>query len=329
MAPLDGAIYANLMRVANLSDQGTLGSVLDVALSAAEPSCAADAGASRSSLTSSPCRAKVWLQATGSNVSLGSPSMDSTGFHLLAGTDASLGDGFHLGAEAGAAQINATTPVGGNGQIRNVHEGLYAFLDTGPMVLSATLDAAQNRYRVNRATGVGLAHADPHGNTLSAGLQAAFPTALSGSLWLTPKFGVLYEHQTLGHFNEQITSSNPLAPAYAVTGLRDTTSSLQPYAGVDFTDTIRAGQVTYVPQLDLGFRYQSRNHTENSTQLIAQDGTQFAVPGSAMGRSVMGDVNARITAKMDGSWDVYLSYDGLFASHLHDNALSVGFTKRF
>lgn len=322
MAPLDGAIYANLMNVSLLGDQQSLGSVLDATLVPSGSGCA------DSSSTISPCRARVWLQATGSNVSLdGSSELDTTGFHLLAGTDGVVGDLFHLGVEAGAGQINATTPLGGNGQVRNVHAGVYAFVDTGPMVVSATVDALHSLYRVNRATGVGLASASPTGNTLSAGLQAAWPTALADRWWVTPKLGVLYEHQTMDGFHEGIATTNPLAASYAVTGLRNSTTSSQPYAALDFSRTIHTERVTYVPQLDLGYRYQARG-PEFSNQVVAQDGTPFTLPGATTGRDVVGDVRARLTAKMDGSWDVYLSYYGLFASHLHDNALSVGVRKR-
>jgi outer membrane autotransporter protein len=43
----------------------------------------------------------------------------------------------------------------------------------------------------------------------------------------------------------------------------------------------------------------------------------------------MATVGARITAKAGASWSLYLDYQGQFANHVSDNALSVGFTKQF
>ena len=54
----------------------------------------------------------------------------------------------------------------------------------------------------------------------------------------------------------------------------------------------------------------------------------FAMPAADTGRGVA-TVGARITAKAGASWSLYLDYRGQFASHLDDNALSVGFVKRF
>ena len=331
MAPLDGALYANLLRVVALGDQRTLGNVLDTALNPFGPSCTDGARTTDATAAASPCEAKVWLQATGSNVSLNdSPDLDTTGFHLLAGTDGVLGDVVHVGVEAGAGQIHASAAVAGRGrirdQVRSVHAGFYAFADAGPWVISATVDAMHSNFRVHRNTGIGLASAAPGGRTLSGGLQAAWPIAFSGGQ-LTPKLGVLYQHQTLDGFSERVASTSPLAPAYAVTGTQSTATSLQPYAALVFASTFRAHSVTYVPQLELGYRYDARGNTP-TVQVTALDGTSFALPGTAVGRGV-GEIGAKVTAELDGSWSLYLDYHGLFASHLHDNALTVGFTKQF
>ena len=36
-----------------------------------------------------------------------------------------------------------------------------------------------------------------------------------------------------------------------------------------------------------------------------------------------------ITAQAGASWSLYLDYQGQFSGHLNDNALSVGFSKKF
>ena len=323
MAPFDGAIYVNLMRVIALNGQQTLGNVLDTALAPTEAACATESQAT----DAASCKAKVWLHVAGSNVSMdGATGLDSSGFHLLAGTEGILGDAVHLGMEVGAGQINANAPIGGHDRIQNVHAGLYAFANAGPLVISTTADAMHSNYQVSRETGIGLASANPGGSMLSGGVQAAWPIALiSGQL--TPKLGVLYQHQTLDGFHEHIASSNLLAPAYAVSGSRNTATSLQPYAALAFTSTISTAHVTYVPQLELGYRYNARGNTA-SVQVTAQDGTLFALPGTAIGRG-MGEVSTKVTAMMDGSWSVSVDYHGLFASHLHDNVLSVGINKQF
>lgn len=42
----------------------------------------------------------------------------------------------------------------------------------------------------------------------------------------------------------------------------------------------------------------------------------------------MGTVAMRITTE-GPQWDVYAQYQGYFASHLHDNALTFGLTRHF
>jgi hypothetical protein len=43
----------------------------------------------------------------------------------------------------------------------------------------------------------------------------------------------------------------------------------------------------------------------------------------------MGEIGAKVTAQMGGSWSLHLDYRGLFASHLHDNAVTLGITRQF
>jgi len=179
---------------------------------------------------------------------------------------------------------------------------------------------------VNRATGIGQASASPDGSSISAGLQAAWPLSLAQ--WqLTPKLGALYQHQSLDSFSETVGGSNPLASAFAVEGARSTYSSLQPYAAVSFTRTFEFQDIRYVPSFDVGYRYDTRGATPTVTT-TAQDGTLFALPAAAMGRGLT-TAGARITAEAGASWNVYLDYQGMFASHLSDNALTLGFTKHF
>jgi uncharacterized protein with beta-barrel porin domain len=267
------------------------------------------------------------VQYTGANLSLdGTPGLDATGFSLLGGAEGRLNDVLHLGAEAGVDQTNANDSLAGRGRVQSAHAGLYAFADAGPLVLSAAADARHSRYRVNRQTGVGVANAGPGGHTTSIGLQAAWPWS-KGGMQLMPRLGVLYLHQSLESFDEHLASSNPLAPAYAVSGTRSTYTTMQPYAALTLSGTFRAGAVTYLPQLELGYRYDTRGDTP-AVAVTTRDGTPFALPGASLGRG-MASVGARITARAGHSWSLYLDYQGLFASHLHDNALTFGFNKQF
>jgi len=109
--------------------------------------------------------------------------------------------------------------------------------------------------------------------------------------------------------------------------LRSVATSLQPYVAVAYAGAFRVGNTSYVPQLELGYLYEARNGNP-AVQLTAQDGTAFLLPGAAVGRG-MGTVNAKVTASMAGAWSWSLGYHGLFANHLHDNALWVGFSKQF
>ncbi len=324
VAPLDGALYANLQQAVSLGGQQALTRVLDAALG---PDCGEGEQVQAAHLAQQVCKPGLWMQFTGSSLHLdGSNGVNTSGFSLLGGADVAVNDFAHLGVEAGVGRINANDPLGGYGHADNVHAGVYAFALAGPVVLSATADAMHSSYSVDRSTGIGHAVAHPDGQTLSAGLQAAWPMQLA-QYQLAPKLGVLYQHQALDSFRESLVSSNPLAPAFAVQGAHSTYNSLQPYAGVFFSRAFHVGQVTYIPSLELGYRYNTRSAVR-SVPLTAQDGTLFAMPGAAFGRG-LGTVRARITAQQGESWSLYVAYQGLFANHLHDNALSFGFTKRF
>ena len=322
VAPRDAGLYGNLLLSQNLAGQQTLSSVLDASLLSRAPTCQAQ------STSSSACQAGLWVQSTGSSLSVdGSNGVNAIGFGLLAGADRAVGDAIHLGVEAGVGQTNATDPLGGTGRVQQAHAGVYAFADAGPLVLSATADVAHNSYRVSRETGIGHALANPDGNATSAGVQAAWPMQLV-SWQVVPKLGALYQHQSLNGFVETLPSNNPLAPAFAVDGSRSTANSLQPYAALSFTHTFRFQDITYIPQFDVGYRYNTRSNSSPMVQMTSEDGTVFAQPGVALGRG-LGTVGARITAEAGASWNLYLDYQGMFASHLQDNAFTFGFTKHF
>lgn len=325
MAPPNAASYANLMRSVAIGNQQRLAEVLDAGVTSSDSACAADSQAGNT--TAGTCAGRVWAKVSGSSLSLGGPQgLDSNAYGLLVGADGTLGDAFHLGVEAGAGQIRTENEPGQNSRVNNVHAGVYAFAKLNPWVVSATLDFLHSSYHAYRETGIGLAGANPDGRTLSAGLQVAWPiTVAQGSL--TPKVGMLYQHQQLGNFNEDVASGNPLASAFGVDGLRSTATSLQPYAAVAYAGSIQAGTVTWVPKVELGYRYQLHGDTP-AVNLTAQDGTTFLIPGTDVGRS-MGTVDARVTALLGGSWSVYVGYQGLFANHLHLNSLTAGFSKRF
>ena len=323
VAPYDGALYANLVHAANQVGQQDLATVLDTSLIS---------GSACSNVTTphpnpSTCHSGAWVQATGDSLQLdGTPGLHSTAFGLLGGVEGAVTDAFRLGVEAGVGRLNGNDAAGGNGSIDTAHAGLYAWGDAGPLVLSATLDAGESHYRVQRNTGLGHSTARPHGTSYAGGLQAAWP--MRAAAWtITPKLGVLYQHQQLDGFSEVLSSSNPLASAYVITGASSRFTTVQPYAGVDFARSFRAGGVDYVPQFTLGYRYDTRNDVPG-VNAFAQDGTGFALPGNAAGRG-MATVGARISARAGADWTVSLDYSGVFASQLHDNALTLGITKHF
>jgi outer membrane autotransporter protein len=317
------------MRAVNIAGQQNLSTVLNAALADTSTSCGdvVQPRADQNTLPQ-PCQTRVWAQALGSNQSFGGlDGLNSTSFGMLSGADRAIGEyGTRLGVEAGVQRINSNDALGGFGHTDSAHAGLYGFADVGPIVLSGTADFTHSDYRVNRPTGIGSAVADPDGNTVAAAVQAAWP--LRVAQWaITPKFGLLYQHQKLDGFDESVISTNPLAPAFAIDGTHSTYSTVQPYADVAFSRSFQLQDITYVPSFDLGYRYDTRGDTP-TVAATAQDGTLFVLPGSAVGRG-MTTVGARITAQANDSWSVFLNYQGLFADHLHDNAVTFGFTKRF
>ncbi|GFZ90061.1 autotransporter-associated beta strand repeat-containing protein [Dyella caseinilytica] len=326
--PLDSSLYGNLMRSADLAGQQDMGSVLDVALLSRDTQCGADHAPTMQNVSASCGNGGAWAQYTGSNISLGgADGSNNTTFGLLGGADYAVGDIVHVGLQAGVGQINGNDKLGGNGRVDNVHGGVYAYADAGPVVLSAVVDAMHSDYHFNRASGIGTATSTPGGNMQSAALQAAWPLQLD-SWQLTPKVGALYQRQTLDGFSETLNSTNPDAASFPVDGTRSRYTSLQPYAIMAIEHSFVAGGVTYVPEVSLGYRYDTHNAATPVVQVTAQDGTVFDLPGTTQARG-MGTASARITAEAGASWSLYADYQGFFGSRLHDNALSVGFTKRF
>jgi uncharacterized protein with beta-barrel porin domain len=311
-----------------LIGQQAMTTVLGATLRPAEANCGSNDGATHTNTVTSSCNNGVWAQYSGSSNELtGSNGLNSTTFGLQAGGDMTLGELVHVGLEAGVDRINGNDRNGGNGHIDNVHGGVYAFANAGPVVLSGMVDEAHGSYSLSRQSGLGEAVSSPDGDTTSAALQVAWPMAVSQ--WqLTPAVGALYQHQRLDSFSDTVISGNPLASAFALEGARTTYSTMQPYANVSFTRPFTAGGISYIPQFDVGYRYDTRNGNGPIVNVTSQDGTPFALRGDAMGRG-MTTVGARITAQEGASWSLYLDYQGQFASHLNDNALSVGFTKHF
>lgn len=325
--PLGGSLFGDLMRSVNVAGQQDMGSVLDVGLMSRGTQCDADHAAAMQNVTAT-CGNGAWAQYTGSNLSLdGSDGSNSTAFGLLGGADYAVGDVAHVGLQAGVGQVNGNDTLGGNDRVDNVHGGIYAYADAGPTVLSAVVDTMHSDYHFNRATGIGTATSTPDGNLLSAALQVAWPLQLAQ--WqLTPKAGVLYQRQTLDGFSETLTSSNPEAAGFPVDGTRSRYTALQPYAIMAIEHSFVAHGVTYVPEVSVGYRYDTHNAATPIVQVTSQDGTVFDLPGATQGRG-MGTASARITAEAGASWSLYADYQGLFGSRLHDNALSLGFTKHF
>ncbi|GAB2579812.1 hypothetical protein GCM10027066_22630 [Dyella jejuensis] len=327
VSPLDGSLYGNLMRSVNVAGAQDLASVLDVSLPQHAP-CGADHAPSMQNVSSSTCGSGVWAQYTGSNLSLdGADGLNSSAFGLLGGADYGFDDTMHAGVQAGVGQIDGNDKSGGNGRAGNVHGGLYGYADAGPAVLSAVVDYMHSDYHFNRASGIGAATAATQGNMLSGALQAAWPLQLAQ--WqLAPKIGALYQRQVMNGFSETLASDNPAAPDFPVNGSRSRYITLQPYAAFGFVRSFMAQGVTYVPQFSVGYRYDTRHAAMPVVQVTAQDGTVFALPGAAQNRG-MATASARITAKAGATWNLYMDYQGLFAGRLHDNALSLGFAKRF
>lgn len=327
VAPHDGELYANVMHAANLIEQQSMTTVLNATLRLADASCG-NGGAVHANTLAPSCNNGVWAQySSSSNEFTGSNGLNSTAFGLQGGADVSVAEQMHVGLEAGLEHINSSDRNGGYGHVDNVHGGIYAFANTGPLVVSGMLDEAHGSYRLYRQTGIGHAVASPDGNTTAAALQVAWPIA--AAQWqVTPIVGALYQHQRLGGFNETVNSTSPLASSFALQGVQGTYTTLQPYAAVSFTHPFVAGGVSYVPQLEVGYRYDARHGNGVVVDALSQDGTLFALRGEATGRG-MTTAGARITAQAGASWSMYLDYRGQFASHLGDNALSVGFIKTF
>lgn len=324
--PTDGSLYGNLVRSANLVGQQTTSSVLDVA-PLGSASCNEVQQARESNTPHQTCLGGAWVQATGSSLTLaGSNGLNTNNFGLLGGVDREVGD-VHVGVEAGVNRVNANDPSGGYGDINVVHAGLYGFTGVGPLTLSANLDGAHDAYHVNRQTGIGNAVADPDGQSLSGALQVAWPLQLAE--WrLSPRLGVLYQHQQMDGFAETVVSNNPSAPAFALNAERSTYTSLQPYFALSIARDFQFQDITYLPALSLGYRYNTRSTTPPTVHTTALDGTLFTLSGASQG-SGLATVGARITAEAGASWNLYLDYQGLFANRLHDNALSLGFEKHF
>lgn len=316
--PDHGEMFANTLRAANVAGQRALGSVLDAAQNCGDVS---PVGTSQPS-----CRGDVWVQATGSSLSLdGSEGMNASAFGLLGGV-ARKWDSVSIGIEAGTDRINGSDAYGGHGSVQRAHAGFYASVDTGPLVWSAVADGAHDDYRFTRATGVGFGISNPSGNNWSAGLQAAWP--LRTATWqLAPRAGLLYQHQSLGGFNERVLSTDPLASAFALDASSNAHTSLQPYLAFAATHGFQVGGVDYAITFDLGYRHDLRSPAP-TFDVSTQDSTQFALRGVASGRN-QGSAGVRLMGKSGASWDAFLDYHGLFAGSLHDNALSFGFTRHF
>ncbi|WP_268991830.1 autotransporter-associated beta strand repeat-containing protein [Dyella choica] len=327
VAPHDASLYTNLMQDAGLAGRQSLATVIDATLRSTEAACG-NTDASRSNTVTSGCDSGLWVQYSGTSDSLtGSNGLNSSRFGLQGGWDQAVADVAHLGVEVGFDRSNGSDHNGGNGSIDNVHGGLYAFGNLGPVVLSGAVDQAHSSYHMYRQTGVGRGIASPSGEITSAALQVAWP--LTTAQWqITPAAGATYQHQTLDAFGETVPSNSPLASAFAVSGAHATYNTMQPYALVSFSRAFVARGVSYLPQFEVGYRYDTRNCNTPVVRETAQDGTMFAIPADNLGRGTA-TLGARITAKAGASWSLYLNYQGQFAHHLSDNALSVGFAKHF
>lgn len=313
------------MRTVTVDNQRRMSNVLDMALAASDQGCAATGGMDRRASAESRCDDRAWVRVSGPSLSLGGPhGLDTRGVSLMTGVDAAISDGIHLGVEAGAGKLDQQD---GRNEVRNMHVGAYGFTSISTGVLSGTVDVLHSRYQFYRETGIGTAYAAPSGQTWSAGLQMAWPTALQHG-YLAPKVGLLYQHQQMDGFQEQVNGTNPLASAFGITGAQTTANSLQPYASLAWSGQYSRGTVIWMPQLEAGYRYEARSHANPAANLMAQDGTAFHTPGTDTRRG-MATLHAHISALLTHQWGVSLGYEGLFAHHLHDDTVSLEVTKHF
>jgi outer membrane autotransporter protein len=329
ITPSGGAIYGNLLRGANLASQQNLVSVLDAPLLASDASCGEGTHSYGPYFASRFCRPGLWVQTTGTNLSLDDPhghGLDASGFGLLGGADHEFGSA-RVGVEAGVSRTNANDRMSSHGNVQSVHAGLYGFINAGSLLLSATADAAYDAYQGDRQTGIGDASSKPNGNTFSTGIQAAW--ALQLAAWqLTPKLGMLYQHQRMDSFAETLGSGSPLTPAFTIKGARSRYATLQPYGALSIKHTFTYRGISFIPALNVGYRYDIHGATPPTVMVSAQDGTVFALPGVRLGRG-LGTLDARITVNTSASWNLHLGYQGLFARHMHDSALVFGLVKHF
>lgn len=324
VAPLDASLFGNFMRAQNLATQQVLDTVLDVGTR----SDGCDRQAGGTARVASSCRSGAWAQYSGGAMSLsGSQGLNSSVFGVLAGYDVAAGDVVHVGIEGGYNRINGSDRQGGNGHIDSVHGGVYAFADAGPLAISATLGQTHSRYQVQRQSGAGLESARPGGSTTAAGVQVAWPVQ-AGRWVVAPALGALYQHQRLDGFSESTGSDSPLAQAFLLQGSRSHFDMLQPFAKLQLTHAFDVGGVSYSAAWDLGYRYAVRHDDTPSVSLVTEDGSLFAVPGRAIGKG-MTTVGARVSAQVGTAWRFFAAYQGQFASHADNQALSVGLTRAF
>lgn len=324
VAPLDASLFGNLMRAQNLAGQQVLDTTLDVSGQLA--TC--NGGASSPDGVTRDCRSGAWAQYSGGGISLsGDERLNSSAFGVLAGYDIAVGDAFHIGVEGGYNRINGSDNQNGSGHVNSTHGGLYAFADAGPLVISGTVDQTHSRYAFQRQSGAGVEASRPGGSTTSAGVRVAWPVQ-AGNWTIAPSVGALYQHQGMDSFSESTSSTSALAAAFVLSGTRSHFDSLQPFARLRLDHGFEAAGVHYSAAWDLGYAYAARHDTTPSVDVITQDGSLFTVAGQPIGRG-MATVGARISAQVGASWSAYAAYQGQFARHADNQALTVGLRKAF
>jgi outer membrane autotransporter barrel domain len=324
VAPLDASLFGNLMRAQNLAGQQVLDTTLDVSGQLA--TC--NGAASSADGPARDCRSGAWAQYSGGGISLsGDERLNSSAFGVLAGYDIAVGDAFHIGVEGGYNRINGSDNPGGSGHVNSTHGGLYAFANAGPLVISGSVDQTHSRYAFQRQSGAGVEASRPGGSTTSAGVRVAWPVQ-AGNWTIAPSIGALYQHQSMDSFSESTSSTSALAAAFLVDGTRSHFDSLQPFARLRLGHDFEAAGVHYSAAWDLGYAYAARHDTTPSVDVITQDGSLFTVAGQPIGKG-MATVGARISAQVGASWSAYAAYQGQFARHADNQALTLGLRKAF
>lgn len=172
-----------------------------------------------------------------------------------------------------------------------------------------------------RATGLGWAGANGHGNVFSAALQVAYPLfAWGGSL--CPAAGLEITRVSLGGLNEE-AAAQPLAIRTAATNGIYVAPFLRLTASREF---ITAQGLVVTPSAALGLIVNATN-PGSAVTMTAQDGTGFSA-GPQRLSPVAGEAGLGLTIGQ-GNWQLSARYAATLAGNWHAQSLQGGLLVRF